>query len=251
MKIQNALVSNILDRSQRYFAHVTTVTLSWRVQNIVVIGRVYFTLECFEFSSNFEFDRNMLSGTGARSICWNRYNCCITFFTMSGFTRSWKVIILPGSYSYITPLLNAPTMAGKQPAVLATCMVRNSFSLSKADLALQGHIPEPPKRHFCSHQLSGKSTSCYWHIHRNILHGTSHPLSSSVSTRATDLWCLLSFYLCQFSHRSIWNRPCVPSSQCCSYLPCWFKTGTGWASFTPISMLHHVISTHLVLITFN
>ena len=65
MKIQNALVSNILDRSQRYFAHVTTVTLSWRVHNIVVIGRVYLTLECFEFSSNFEFDRNMLSGTGA------------------------------------------------------------------------------------------------------------------------------------------------------------------------------------------
>ena len=67
MKIHNALVSNIFDRSQRYFAHVTTVTLSWRVQNIVVIGRVYFTLECFEFSSNFEFDRNMLSGMGARS----------------------------------------------------------------------------------------------------------------------------------------------------------------------------------------
>ena len=76
MKIQNALVSNILDRSQRYFAHVTTVTLSWRVQNIVVIGRVYLTLECFEFSSNFEFDRNMLSGTGAWYVffrfCWSR-----------------------------------------------------------------------------------------------------------------------------------------------------------------------------------
>ena len=72
MKIQNALISNILDRSQRYFAHVTTVTLSWRVQNIAVIGRVYFTLECFEFSSNFEFDRNMLSGTGTRS--WLRVN---------------------------------------------------------------------------------------------------------------------------------------------------------------------------------
>ena len=69
MKIQNALVSIILDRSQQYFAHVTTVTLSWRVQNIVVIGRVHFTLECFEFSSNFEFDRNMLSGTGA----WKAY----------------------------------------------------------------------------------------------------------------------------------------------------------------------------------
>ena len=68
MKIQNALVSNILDWSQRYFAHVTTVTLSWRVLNIVVIGHVYFTLECFEISSNFEFDRNMLSGTGARLV---------------------------------------------------------------------------------------------------------------------------------------------------------------------------------------
>ena len=70
MKIQNALVSNIFNRSQRYFAHVTTVTLSWHVQNIVVIGRVYFTLKCFEFSSNFEFDRNMLSGTGAWSSVW-------------------------------------------------------------------------------------------------------------------------------------------------------------------------------------
>ena len=75
MKIQNALVSNILDRSQRFFAHVT-VTLSWRVQNIVVIGRVYFPLECFEFSSNFEFDRNMLSGTGTRT----GKNLCITIF---------------------------------------------------------------------------------------------------------------------------------------------------------------------------
>ena len=67
MKIQNTLVYNIRGRSQRYFAHVTTVSLSWRVQNIVVIGRVYSKLEHSEFSSNFEFDRNMLSGTGARS----------------------------------------------------------------------------------------------------------------------------------------------------------------------------------------
>ena len=43
------------------------MSLSWRVQNIVVIGRIYLKLERSEFSSNFEFDRNMLSGTGARS----------------------------------------------------------------------------------------------------------------------------------------------------------------------------------------
>ena len=41
------------------------MSLSWRVQNIVVISRTYLKLERSEFSSNFEFDRNMLSGSGA------------------------------------------------------------------------------------------------------------------------------------------------------------------------------------------
>ena len=82
-------------RSQRYFAHVTTVSLSWRVQNIVVIGRVYSKVEHSEFSSNFEFDRTMLSGTGARwasggvAVLW-RYNLafvrCVCAGTMQGGT---------------------------------------------------------------------------------------------------------------------------------------------------------------------
>ena len=42
------------------------MSLSWREQNIVAIGPVYSKLERSEFSSNFEFNRNMLSGTGAR-----------------------------------------------------------------------------------------------------------------------------------------------------------------------------------------
>ena len=63
----SALVSNILNRSQRNFAHVTTVTLSWRVQNFVVVGRVHFKLEHCKIWSNFEFDRNIVSGTGARN----------------------------------------------------------------------------------------------------------------------------------------------------------------------------------------
>ena len=46
------------------------MSLSWRVQTIVVISQVYWKLERSEFSSNFEFDRNMLSGTGARSYMW-------------------------------------------------------------------------------------------------------------------------------------------------------------------------------------
>ena len=58
----------MLNRSQRNFAHVTTVTLSWHVQNFVVISRVHFKPEHCKFWSNFEFDRNIVSGTGA---CWH------------------------------------------------------------------------------------------------------------------------------------------------------------------------------------
>ena len=58
----------MLHRSQRNFAHVTTVLLSWRVQNFVVIDWAYFKLERSQFWSNFEFDRNSVSGTGARSM---------------------------------------------------------------------------------------------------------------------------------------------------------------------------------------
>ena len=61
--------------SAKYTWPITTIfcTLSWRVQNIVVIGRVDSKLERSEFSSNFEFDRNMLSGTGARTLIWKKY----------------------------------------------------------------------------------------------------------------------------------------------------------------------------------
>ena len=51
-----------------YHNYILHTSRQWRVQNIVVIGRVYSKLERSEFSSNFEFDRNMLSGTGARTI---------------------------------------------------------------------------------------------------------------------------------------------------------------------------------------
>ena len=65
IKIGSALVSNILNWSQRNFVQATTVILSWRVQNFVVIGREYFKSKHCKIWSNFEFDRNIVSGTGA------------------------------------------------------------------------------------------------------------------------------------------------------------------------------------------
>ena len=42
-----------------------TSWLSWRVQTFLVIGWDYSKLQYSKFWSNFEFDRNTVSGTGA------------------------------------------------------------------------------------------------------------------------------------------------------------------------------------------
>ena len=62
----------MLYQSQRNFAHNTTVTLSWCVKNFILIGIVHFTPEHYIFWSNFEFNRNIVSGTGA-STYMNRF----------------------------------------------------------------------------------------------------------------------------------------------------------------------------------
>ena len=46
----------------------TKVTLSWHVQNFVVISREHFNPEHFKFWSNFEFDHNIVSGMGQGSV---------------------------------------------------------------------------------------------------------------------------------------------------------------------------------------
>ena len=61
----NALVHYISDQSQWNLAHVTTVTLSWRVQNFIVFGWARFKPEHSKFCSNLEFNLNPVSGTGA------------------------------------------------------------------------------------------------------------------------------------------------------------------------------------------
>ena len=45
IKIGSALVWKLLHQSQQNVDHVTSATLSWRVQNFVVIGRVHFKAE--------------------------------------------------------------------------------------------------------------------------------------------------------------------------------------------------------------
>ena len=67
MKFWNALVHNKFGQSQWNFAHVMTVTLSWHVQNFIVIGWAHFKPEHYKFWSNFKFDRNIINGTGAWS----------------------------------------------------------------------------------------------------------------------------------------------------------------------------------------
>ena len=64
--ISSKIFRDMLNRSQRNFSHITTVTLSWRVQNFVVIGRLNFKPVHGKCWPN--FDRNIVSGTGTRSV---------------------------------------------------------------------------------------------------------------------------------------------------------------------------------------
>ena len=82
------LVNNIFGRSQRNVTHVTTV---------VVVGRAHFEPEHCKFCSNFEFDRNTVSGTGVMCIIclrtlvrgsiglkWNiRFSCVSHFYRIN------------------------------------------------------------------------------------------------------------------------------------------------------------------------
>ena len=52
----------MLNQTQREFAHVMTATLSRRVQNSILIGKVHFKPEHSEFWSNLQFDQNIVSG---------------------------------------------------------------------------------------------------------------------------------------------------------------------------------------------
>ena len=44
-------------------AHTKTAVLSWYVQNFIVIRPVFSKPQWWQYSSNFEFHRNLLSGT--------------------------------------------------------------------------------------------------------------------------------------------------------------------------------------------
>ena len=47
------------------------------MQNFIVIGWAYFKLEQSKFLSNFEFDQNNVSGTGARSQMEKLTHCSL------------------------------------------------------------------------------------------------------------------------------------------------------------------------------
>ena len=67
----------MLNRSQWNFAQATTVLVSWHVQNLccVVIGWICYEQEHYKFLFSFEFNRNIISGTGVSSLLKVLCNC--------------------------------------------------------------------------------------------------------------------------------------------------------------------------------
>ena len=65
MTFWSAFVENVFGWSQQNFAHITTVTLPWHVQNSDVIRWAHFKPEHYKFWSNFEFYQNIVCGMSA------------------------------------------------------------------------------------------------------------------------------------------------------------------------------------------
>ena len=74
--------------SQRYFAHVTTVTLSWRVQHFVVIGRICHEQENYKISPHFDFNRNIVSETGGLPQCTYSWDGTCLLFILSFYNSN-------------------------------------------------------------------------------------------------------------------------------------------------------------------
>ena len=150
------------------------MSLSWHVQNIVVIGRVYSKLEHSEFSSNFEFDRNMLSGTGA---WWHKE------------LRHQQTLY--GSFHYIDVIMT--TMASQ----ITSLTVVYSTVYSGADQRKQ---------------QSSASLAFVWGIHRDrwiprikgqlrgkcfhLMTSSCHPEYSCFSTKELRYWLVLYSIFC-------------------------------------------------------
>ena len=182
MKIHNSLVSNILDRPQRYFAHVTTVTLSWRVQNIVVIGRIHLTLECFEFSSNFEFDRNMLSGTGAWSVVYTVYRLMwATYNTMNLKVRNSCHFVLAAVCSNVPCYATVCSIMTVQPIYnLNISIITYGYLPQKIIMSLAKSIVNASQT-FLIITVSNKTVYIYWNYYFFIYCNFDHCIVIQIS----------------------------------------------------------------------
>ena len=96
MKLCNALVHKIFDRSQRDFAHTVTVTLMCAKCLCDRLIKPHHS----KFWSNFEFDRKTLSGVGARSGCsdWRHWMCSLQHWTLLVLAwwrqLAWSIFLL-------------------------------------------------------------------------------------------------------------------------------------------------------------
>ena len=92
VKIWITLIQNVLSRTHLNLAHVTTVSLSSHVQNFVVIDQICDEQEHCKFSLNFDFDRNIVSVTGAR-ILPNMQQITPPQVAWMKLTKFWKKIL--------------------------------------------------------------------------------------------------------------------------------------------------------------
>ena len=114
--------------SVKYTRPITTIFCTRHDSDtIVVIGRIYLKLERSEFSSNFEFDRNMFSGTDAWSV-----KVIFIETIVSSFTQLSRIFISPNlSFGLVTICMDVHHWCSSQVAVRTIVLLTEVFELWK------------------------------------------------------------------------------------------------------------------------
>ena len=118
--VWGVLVWGLLGRSWCDFAHVATGTLSLRMRNSVMIGRVRFELERGSFGSGFGFGLGIAGGAGARAAksayvhesSWPKYFWILLFlFWISVVRVLYYVIVLAPAKAFNSDFCHQVTNA--------------------------------------------------------------------------------------------------------------------------------------------
>ena len=133
--------------------------LSWRVHNFVVIGWICYEQEHFKISLNFEFDRNIVSGTGARRRKGSQQS------TKVGQRSPWNLRSTRPSSNMASALVQI--MSTRPRWIKLICVIIICFSIRR--VSSDSHLSDKAKIAFSDNRMSCFHNLCWFESHQFYL----------------------------------------------------------------------------------